>query len=74
MVLPETKENQRITVNVVRTDPDSHQFIVTYGDDGKLYRLPMLLYQKEAPYPTRFPASWKNPSTVASTSGKTMKR
>jgi len=55
MVLPETKENQRITVNVVRTDPDSHQFIVTYGDDGKLYRLPMLLYQKRSTVPNTLP-------------------
>ena len=55
MILPETKEKQRITVDVVRTDPDSHQFIVTYGNDGKLYRLPMLLYQKRSTVPDTLP-------------------
>ena len=53
--LPETKEGQRITVNVVRTDPDSHQFIVSYGEDGKLFRLPMLLYQKRSTVPDTLP-------------------
>ena len=38
-------------VRVVRTDIDSHVFIVEYGEDKRLYRLPMLPYQRKEPSP-----------------------
>lgn len=45
------KEKQKAVVNVIRTDADSHQFIVTYGEDKKVYRLPMLQYQRHSAPP-----------------------
>lgn len=53
--MEEQEERQQVAVKVLRTDIDTHQYVVSYGEDAKLYRIPMLPYQRKMPEPDTIP-------------------
>lgn len=53
--MEEQEERQHVAVKVLRTDVDTHQYVVSYGEDAKLYRIPMLPYQRKMPVPDTIP-------------------
>ena len=42
---------QGVQVRVMRVDGISHEYVVEYGDDHKLFRVPQLPFQRSLPQP-----------------------